>query len=58
VTVGRGRIRLRSSHRSSRIALRVSHRRPALTSADPSWDPNGDERDRASLRGSKRTPRR
>ena len=27
VTVGRGRIRLRSSHRSNRITLHVSHRR-------------------------------
>jgi hypothetical protein len=30
VTVGRGRIRLRSSHRSSRISLHVSHRRFGL----------------------------
>jgi len=28
VTVGRGRIRLRSSYRSARIALHISHWRP------------------------------
>jgi hypothetical protein len=31
ITVGRGRIKLRSSHRSARISLRVSHRGVART---------------------------
>jgi hypothetical protein len=44
VTVGRGRIRLRSSHRSSRISLQISHRRLGLQQA-PMFGRRDDQED-------------